>query len=162
MSVPSSRFLAKTAAVLVLVLAAASSGIAKQDKSDAINDAWIKAVTAGDLDGVMKLYADDAVAWFPDEPEHSGAAAIRAAYKNLFDTYKVDAVSLTNRHHEGDGKHIAHWGNYSLTLTTKADGKSMTSTGRYTDVTELRKGQWVYIADHASGDPPPPKPAAAK
>lgn len=130
--------------------------------ADTVGDAWIKAFTAADLDGVMKLYADDAVAWFPDEPEHKGAAAIRASYKNLFDTFKIDSAALTNRHSEGDGKHEAHWGNFSISVTQKSDGKSMTWTGRYTDVTERRKGHWVYIADHASNEPPPPKPAAAK
>ena len=155
------RFIARTGAALILSLAAASFSYAAEDKSEGVNDAWIKAVTAGDLDAEMKLYADDAVAWFPDEPEHQGAAAIRAAYKDLFDTYKVDSAALTNRHHAGDSKHVSHWGNFSMSLTTKADGKPVTMTGRYTDVVELRKGQWVYVADHASGDPPP-KPAATK
>ena len=156
MSVWGNRILASV--LLVAGFVCASPAIA----ADAISDAWVKAVTAADLDGVMKLYADDAVAWFPDEPEHKGAVAIRASYKNLFDNYKVDAATLTNRHSEGDGKHQTHWGNFSMSVTQKSDGKSMTWTGRYTDVTELRKGHWVYIADHASGDPPPPKPAPAK
>lgn len=156
MSVWGSRFLASV--VLVAGFACMSPAIA----SDAVGDAWVKAVTSADLEGVMKLYADDAVAWFPDEPEHKGAAAIRASYKNMFDTYKIDSATLTNRHAEGDGRHQTHWGNFSIRVTQKSDGKSMTWTGRYTDVTELRKGHWVYIVDHASGDPPPPKPAAAK
>lgn len=130
------------------------------DASDAVGDAWIKAVTAADLDGMMKLYATDAIAWFPDEPEHKGADAIRAAYKNLFDTFKVNSASLTNRHSEGDGKHQSHWGNFSMSVTQKSDGKAMTWNGRYTDVTELRKGHWVYVADHASSEPEPAKPAA--
>jgi ketosteroid isomerase-like protein len=156
MNVQRTSSIAKIVAFSIFGLAAATQCLAADDKNESINDAWIKAVTANDLDGVMKLYADDAVAWFPDEPEHSGAAAIRASYKNLFDTYTVTAATLTNRHHEGDAKHESHWGNFSLSLKAKADGKTTTMTGRYTDVTELRKGHWVYLADHASGDPPPP------
>lgn len=156
MSVWGSRVLASV--LLVVGFACASPALA----GDVVGDAWIKAFTAADLDGVMKLYADDAVAWFPDEPEHKGAAAIRASYKNMFDTFKIDSAALTNRHSEGDGKHEAHWGNFSIRVTQKSDGKSMTWTGRYTDVTERRNGHWVYVADHASNEPPPPKPAAAK
>lgn len=156
MSVWGNRVLASV--LLVVGFACAPPALA----GDVVGDAWIKAVTAADLDGVMKLYADDAVAWFPDEPEHKGAAAIRAAYKTMFDTYKIDSAALTNRHSAGDGKHEAHWGNFSMTVTQKSDGKSMTWTGRYTDVTGRRKGHWVYVADHASSEPPPPKPAAAK
>ena len=48
-----------------------------------------------------------------------------------------------------------------MNVTQKSDGKSMTWTGRYTDVTELRNGHWVYVADHASAEPEPPKAAAA-
>lgn len=140
-----------------LLFAAGATPAFAAGNADVVGDAWIKAVTAGDLDGVMKLYAEDAVAWFPDEPEHKGAAAIRASYKNLFDTFKVNSAALTNRHSEGDGKHQSHWGNFSMSVTQKSDGKNMTWTGRYTDVTELRKGHWVYLADHASSEPEPAK-----
>jgi ketosteroid isomerase-like protein len=148
-------------ALLVAGLAAAMPVSAAGSAGD-VGDAWIKAVTASDIEAMMKLYADNAVAWFPDEPEHQGAAAIRASYKDLFDKYKVNSAALTNRHSEGDGKHESHWGNFSMAVTQKSDGRSMTWTGRYTDVTELRKGHWVYLADHASGDPPPAAAAAAK
>lgn len=155
MSVRSNRVLA----IAIMCCATPAFGA---DNGDAVGDAWVKAVTAADLDAVMKLYADDAVAWFPQEPEHKGAVAIRASYKDLFDHYKITGAALTNRHAEGDGKHQSHWGNFSLSVTQKSDGKSETWTGRYTDITELRKGHWVYVADHASAEPEPPKAAAAK
>ena len=142
--------------VLAIAIACCATPVFGADNSDAVGDAWVKAVTAADLDAVMKLYADDAVGWFPQEPEHKGAAAIRASYKDLFDHYKINSAALTNRHTEGDGKHQSHWGNFSLNVTQKSDGKSETWTGRYTDVTELRTGHWGYLADPASGDPPPP------
>lgn len=148
-------------ALLVAATTAALPAFAAGSPGD-VGDAWIKAVTASDIEAMMKLYAENAVAWFPDEPEHQGAAAIRAAYKDMFDHFKINSAALTNRHSEGDGKHESHWGNFSMAVTQKSDGKAMTWTGRYTDVTELRKGQWVYVVDHASGDPPPPQAAAAK
>ena len=155
MSVRSNRVLA----IALLCCAAPAFGA---DHNDAVGDAWMKAVTAADLDAVTKLYADDAVAWFPDEPEHKGGAAIRAAYKDMFDHFKINSATLTDRHSEGDGKHQAHWGHFSMSVTQKSDGKSMTWSGRYSDITELRKGHWVYVADHASAEPEPPKAAAAK
>ena len=155
MSVRSNRVLA----IALLCCATPAFGA---DHNDAVGDAWMKAVTAADLDAVTKLYADDAVAWFPDEPEHKGGAAIRAAYKDMFDHFKINSATLTDRHSEGDGKHQAHWGHFSMSVTQKSDGKSMTWSGRYSDITELRKGHWVYVADHASAEPEPPKAAAAK
>jgi ketosteroid isomerase-like protein len=145
-------------ALLVAGMAAAMPVSAAGSAGD-VGDAWIKAVTASDIEAVMKLYAENAVAWFPDEPEHQGAAAIRASYKDMFDHFKINSATLTNRHSEGDGKHESHWGNFSLSVTQKSDGKAMTWTGRYTDVTEQNKGHWMYVVDHASSDPPPPPTA---
>lgn len=153
------RDLVQLGAALVLSLAAAAPALAAEKGS--VGDAWQKAFKAGDLDGVMKLYANDAVGWFPGEAEARGADAIRATYKAWFDAYTVVDVSLSNEHRESDGKHSAGWGNYSMTLKAKADGKTTTTTGRYTDITELRGKHWLYIVDHASDNPPPPKPAAA-
>lgn len=137
--------------------AAAKSAASTRDFADSVGAAWVKAVKAGDLDAVAKLYADDAVAWFPDEAEHNGNAAIRESYKALFDTFTVVDASLTNSHHVGDATHRSNWGNFSLTLKQKSDGTVVPMTGRYTDVQEKRNGQWVYVADHASAEPAPKK-----
>ena len=144
-------------AVCAALLLGMASAIAadKPAPEDSVGDAWQKAVKAGDLDAVMKLYADDAIGWFPDEAAHVGAAAIRASYKDMFDGNTVEAAALTNRHHVSDAKHRSNWGNFSITLRQKADGKTVTLSGRYTDVQELRGGHWVYVVDHASLEPPP-------
>jgi len=153
------RNLARLLAVLTLAsaampLAAADSTI---DFADSVGAAWVKAVKAGDLDAVVRLYAADAVAWFPDEAQHNGAAAIRESYKTLFDTFTVVDAALTNDHHLGDATHRTNWGNFALTLKQKADGKLVQMSGRYTDVQEKRSGHWLYVVDHASAEPAPAK-----
>jgi uncharacterized protein (TIGR02246 family) len=120
-----------------------------------VGAAWVKAAKANDLDGLAALYADDAVAWFPDESEHRGAAAIRQSYKDLLDTFTIVDAALTNSHHLGDANHRTNWGNFTLTMKQKSDGKAVTMTGRYTDIQEKRNGKWIYVVDHASADPPP-------
>lgn len=150
------RYLARTLAALTLTAAAMPSFAADtKDFADSVGAAWVKAVKANDVDALVKLYADDAVAWFPDEAEHKGVVAIREAYKNLLDAFTVVDAALTNSHHVGDANHRSNWGNFTLTLKQKSDGKVMPMTGRYTDVQEKRNGHWVYVADHASADPPP-------
>jgi ketosteroid isomerase-like protein len=151
--------LAAACGTITLFAMCAAFAADKPAPEDAVGDAWQKAVKANDLDAVVKLYAEDAVAWFPDEVEHRGSAAIRASYKDLFDANTVQDAALSDRHHEGDAKHRTNWGHFSLTLKQKSDGKVITMTGRYTDVQELRCGQWVYVVDHASAEPAPPKPA---
>ena len=145
--------LALISAGIAMPLAAADTS---KDFADSVGAAWAKAVKAADLDGVSRLYASDAVAWFPDEAEHVGAAAIRAAYKNIFDTYTIVDAALSDDHHIGDAHHRSNWGHFSMTLKQKSDGKEVRLSGRYTDVQEKRDGRWVYIADHASAEPAAP------
>lgn len=157
----STRNLARALAGATLLLAAtaqAASDATTRDFPDSVGAAWVKAVKAGDLDGVVGLYADDAIAWFPDEAEHRGSAAIRASYKSLFDTYTVVDAALSDSHHLGDGRHRTNWGIFTLSLKQKSDGKPIAMKGRYTDVQEKRGGHWVYINDHASAEPAPPAP----
>jgi len=146
------------ATLLASAFAHAAPAVSAQDFPDSVGAAWIKAVKAGDLDAVVGLYAADAIAWFPDEAEHRGAAAIRASYKALLDTYSVVEATLSDAHHFGDDRHRTNWGNFSLSLKQKSDGKVTTIKGRYTDVQEKRDGRWVYINDHASAEPAPAAP----
>jgi uncharacterized protein (TIGR02246 family) len=150
------RNIARTLAALALLAAPAATLLAagEPDFADSVGAAWEKAFKANDLDGVAKLYAEDAVAWFPDEAEHRGAAAIRESYQEWLDGVTIVDAKLSNSHHLGDASHRTNWGNFTLTMKQKSDGKIITMTGRYTDVQEKRKGKWVYIVDHASADPP--------
>lgn len=155
----SRHHLARMLAAAALAVAAAPLTAADtKDFEDSVGAAWVKAMKANDLDAVSGLYADDAVAWFPDENEHKGSAAIRESYKDWLANYTIVDATLMNSHHLGDASHRTNWGNFSLTMKQKSDGKTITLTGRYTDVEEKRNGKWLYIADHASADPPP-KPA---
>ena len=148
--------LARTLAALTLALTALPLCAAgSKDFQDSVGAAWIKATRANDLNALAALYADDAVAWFPDENEHRGRAAIRESYKNLLYPFTVIDASLTDGHHLGDANHRTNWGHFSMTLKQKSDGKTITMSGRYTDVQEKRHGKWVYVADHASAEPAP-------
>jgi uncharacterized protein (TIGR02246 family) len=159
MSAPNRRNLARTLATLIIIATATPLAAADSttDFPDSVGAAWVKAVKAGDLEGVVKLYAPDAVAWFPGEAQHEGSAAIRASYTTLFETFTVVDAVLSNSHHVGDAQHRANWGNFSMTLKQKSDGKSTTMTGRYTDVQAKRNGLWVYVVDHTSAEPAPQK-----
>jgi ketosteroid isomerase-like protein len=145
------------ATVIALALAASPALAADgaKDFADSVGAAWVKAMKAADLDAVVALYADDAVAWFPDEAEQRGTAAIREGYKGMFDMYTIVDATLTHAGHVADATHRTNWGSFSLTLKQKSDGKVIPLTGRYTDVQEKRSGKWVYVVDHASATPPP-------
>jgi len=142
------------AATLSILLGAVSLPcLATATGTHSVDDAWAKAMQANDLDAVMKIYAPDAVAWFPDRKEARGTAAIRAAYQGLLSANTVTAVSESAIGRRTIGKTSVGWGNFSMTLQPKAGGAPVVMTGRFSEVAERRNGHWVYVVDHASAEP---------
>ncbi len=54
-------------------------------KSTDLTDRYFASIRARDIDGLMALYADDAVFTLPDGREFSGIAAIREMHRNVFE-----------------------------------------------------------------------------
>ena len=150
--------------VLASALLAAALPVSAANSAQAVDAAWQKAAGSNDLEGLVKLYAPDAVAWFPDMREARGTEAIRAAYKALLDANTVTAASLRDSAYRTHGSRSVGWGKFSLTLQPKAGGKPVTLAGRYTAVFEKRGKEWMFVVDHASNEPPQPdaKEAPAK
>ena len=120
-----------------------------------VDAAWTKAMKANDVEAVSKLYARDAIAWFPNDAAAKGDAAIKALYVDMLGKNTVKDASLSNARYETIGTRSVGWGTFSLTLQPKSGGAPVTMTGRYTVIGEKRNGAWVYVVDHASADPAP-------
>ena len=116
--------------------------------------AWMRAMKSNDLDAVVACYAADAVLWTSGAPEADGIEAIRAAYAGMLRENTVKDVALSGGHQRLSGNLGAGWGRYTLTLAPKAGGPDVVVHGRFTEVVEKRNGKWLYVADHASDDPP--------
>ena len=126
--------------------------------AQAVDKAWRKAITANDLEAIMAVYAADAVMWLPDAPEAKGREAIRKSYAALLAANTVTGATLTNTHYETSGDLSVGWGDFTLSLSPKAGGDPMTMSGRFSVIARNENGTWVYVVDHASAHPAPPKP----
>jgi len=135
------------------VLALLASPLLAADKPDSVQACWKPAFLAGDADAVAKCYATDAVLWLPGAPIMQGREAIRAGYVDFFAGMTIKSVTLTEMGTSSRGDEASSWGNYSMVYVSKADGKEITDTGRYTDVSRKIDGNWQYVVDHASADP---------
>jgi uncharacterized protein (TIGR02246 family) len=144
-------------ALLLVALVVTVRSHAAESGAQIVDAAWIAAVKANDIDAVMKCYAPDAIMWLPNAPTARGAKAIRASYEGLLSANTVKDASLSEVTYRTLGKASVAWGKFSLTLAPKAGGDPVVMTGRFTEVAERRAGRWVYVVDHASAEPAPPK-----
>jgi len=148
--------------LLVTALLVGAPALA-QDGAQSLDQAWVKAMKAGDAAAVAALYASDAVLWLPGSAEAKGAKAILDEYAGLLSANTVTEVSLKDGHYETVQNLSYGWGHFTMTLTPKTGGAPTTMFGRYVDVAKKIDGKWKYVADHASTDPPPAqKPAATR
>ena len=124
----------------------------------ALDDAFVKGVTAGDIEAVVALYAADATLYPPGEMVAKGRDAIRAVWGGFLSANKVTECKLFETGYRTSGDTSIGWGRFSMTFQPKAGGAPATLEGRFTDVAVKKGGKWHYILDHASAPlPPPPK-----
>ena len=91
--------LARTAAGLLVAvstsLGAAQARAGVADETAAISDvlmAYEEALNAGDVPGILRLYAEDGVFMPQHSPSHVGIAAVQAAYEDVFSAISLDVA----------------------------------------------------------------------
>ena len=120
----------------------------------ALDAAWVKAMKTNDVEAATACYAADAVMWFPDAPEARGAKAIHDAYAGFLGEMSVENVVISDAVYETSGDLASGWGHFAMTLRPKKGGDAIVMRGRFTAVAKRAGDRWLYVADHASNDPP--------
>ena len=132
------------------------------DAIEGLDQAWRKAITANDLNGIVACYSRDAVLCAPDAAPAKGEEAIRKSYSDLLAANTVTNVALTNTHYQMCGNLSIGWGEFTLSLSPKSGGNPTILTGRFSAVAKKEGGKWRYLVDHASTNPaasPSPSPS---
>ena len=149
----------RAAAVLVCAMVLGTVAATAQDEgTKSVDAAWLKAMKANDVNALVACYAPDAVMWLPNAPEARGSKAIREAYDGLLKVYTVKGASFSNTVYRTSGDLSTGWGNFVLDLQPKNGSAPGALKGRFVVVSKRIGGKWLYVADHASADPPPPAP----
>ena len=89
---------------------------------------------AGDVDGLTRLYAADAVVSLPRGREAAGHAAIRVAF--------AEALAAGVRWAEPDSVRVIETGALAMTCSTSSDGVVSTQVAR-----REPDGRWVWVRD---------------
>lgn len=138
---------------LALFALLGNQSVSDEEAVRAVNQAWFKAYTAGDIDGLVALYADDAVLGNPGAPPSRGQAAIREAYTKELAEARTSGVSLNPNASTdvGISDDLAwEWGGFTA---TDKSGASIDS-GKYLTVFAKRDGKWVIVRDMWNSNAP--------
>lgn len=103
---------------------------------EALESRLAACVAAGDLDGLVGLYAADAVVSLPRGREAAGSAAIREAFAAALAAGVLggDEVAVSSR--------AVVTGDLAMTTSTTADGRVRTQVAR-----RAGDGRWVWVRD---------------
>jgi uncharacterized protein (TIGR02246 family) len=137
------------AALVVLCCAAASFAFSPNKDADALKalDAeWSKAAATRDADKVAAFYADDAVAYPPNEPVATGKAAARKAWAGIF-AEPSSKIAWKTVNAGADGNLGFTAGTYEAS-GKGPDGKIATEKGKYVCIWHKgADGKWKAIHD---------------
>ena len=152
----------KTATLSGMVVALALCGISSSATDPAsevaaihaVDQVWVKAYNAGDVDTVASLYDEHAVLLPPGAPAVHGRAAIRAFLAKDMAASAKQGVTL-NLDAKPAGGVSGDMGWASGTYTVKDKSGRVVQTGKYLSVSRKKDGKWLYIRDTWNSDGPP-------
>ena len=120
----------------------------------AVDQVWVKAYNAGDVDTVASLYDEHAVLLPPGAPGANGRAAIRTFFAKDIAASAKDGVTFSLGA-KPDGGVSGDMGWVSGTYVVKDKSGRVVDTGKYLSVSRKRGGKWLYVRDTWNSDGPP-------
>ena len=138
--------------LLALVFCPPAKAYAREDIK-ALEDRFIAAVKAKDLDAIMKVYIPDQTLFvFDVEPprQYVGAAAYRKDWQAFLDSFNGPIIfELTDLDITTDDN-LAYSHSIQRVAGTDKQGKKLDLTVRVTDVYKKINGNWLVIHEHVS------------
>jgi ketosteroid isomerase-like protein len=144
-------------ALTVLTFLGSNLVLAKDVSGDeqAIHDldaTWSHAAGARDLDKTVSFYADDASMFPSNAPIANGKDAIRGVWSQLMSIPGFSISFAPNKIVVSKSRDLAYEiGTFQLTVND-AQGKPVTSVGKYVVNWQKHTGQWKVVADIFNSD----------
>ena len=143
-------------AILVALSIVAFGASARADAGAdirALEERFVAAFKAKDLDALMKAYAPgQTLVVFDVVPprQYIGAAAYRKDWQTFFDSFEGPiTVELTDLDVAAD-RNLAYSHSIQRVAGTDRQGKKLDLTVRVTDVYKKARGRWLIIHEHVS------------
>jgi uncharacterized protein (TIGR02246 family) len=139
--------------VLSMMAFAAPAGADSGADIRALEERFVAALKAKDLDAIMKMYVPDQtlVAFDVVPPrQYVGAAAYRKDWQTFLDTFAGPiTVELSDLGVAAD-RNLAYSHSIQRVAGTDKQGKKLDLTVRVTDVYKKARGRWLIIHEHVS------------
>jgi uncharacterized protein (TIGR02246 family) len=152
----------KAKQILLIVLLAGCAGCNRsvpdtsaQDQSDikALEDHWLAAVKAKDVNAIMSFYVPDQtmIAFDMVPPlQYTGAAAYRKDWQDFFAPFPGPVEASMTDLDITTGGNVAYSHSIQRFSLTDKDGKKMAATVRVTDGYKKVDGHWLIAHEHVS------------
>ncbi len=102
------------------------------------------ALTKGDLDSLMSVYADDVIMLPPNRPALVGKAAVQAMWEETLADFAIE-VSVNIEEVEVASNRAFERGTFNMKLSPRAGGAPIEDTGKYLDVLRQQADRsWKY------------------
>ena len=139
--------------VLSMMAFAAPAGADSGADIRALEERFVAALKAKDVDAIMKMYVpDQTLVVFDVVPprQYVGAAAYRKDWQTFLDTFEGPiTVELTDLDVAAD-RNLAYSHSIQHLAGTDKQGKKLDLTVRVTDVYKKARGRWLIIHEHVS------------
>ncbi|MCB0195206.1 MAG: SgcJ/EcaC family oxidoreductase [Anaerolineae bacterium] len=124
----------------------------------AVNKVWeqyASSLNAGDVEGYMALWADDAMQFPPESLPIVGKEALRAGLESELEAITYD-MEITNKEVNVSGDMAVARGTYAATITFKDGSEPMTVDGKYMTLLKRQPdGSWKIFRDIYNSNVPP-------
>lgn len=119
----------------------------------AVDQMWVRAYNAGDVDTVVKLYDEHAVLLPPGAPAANGRIAIRAFFaKDIAASAKDGLTFGLGPRPEGGVSGNMGWASGAYVVKDKLG--RIVDAGKYLSVSTKKGGKWLYVRDTWNSDGP--------
>lgn len=143
-------------ALLLLVSACAQKGDNPADVQaiKKLSTDWDNAYNAGNIDGLLACYTNDAMILRPNKAATVGAKAMRAAFQSYFDIYKGETHGPIEDVRVSGNLAVAR-GVYTGTSAPKAGGSLINEKGKWVGAYQRQAdGSWKIFWDAENSDLP--------